>query len=73
MHLARAGLDGEIVGLGDFTAQARQAFDNVIGILAAQIVNWQIAQPVAAEATTEMIRDSWNGQAGWRWMFGVEK
>ena len=29
------GLDGELVGAGDFTAQARQAFDNIIGILAA--------------------------------------
>lgn len=29
------GLDGEIIGPGDFTVQARQAFDNVVGILAA--------------------------------------
>ncbi|HTX35147.1 MAG TPA: sugar porter family MFS transporter [Bryobacteraceae bacterium] len=41
----------------------------VIGILAAQIVNWLIAQPVPAGATAETIRQSWNGQAGWRWMF----
>ena len=41
----------------------------VVGILAAQIVNWRIAKPVAAGATAEMIRQSWNGQAGWRWMF----
>jgi sugar porter (SP) family MFS transporter len=41
----------------------------VVGILAAQIVNWAIAKPVAAGATAEMIRQSWNGQAGWRWMF----
>jgi enamine deaminase RidA (YjgF/YER057c/UK114 family) len=27
--------DNQLVGAGDFTAQARQAFDNVIGILAA--------------------------------------
>ncbi|HUE42122.1 MAG TPA: sugar porter family MFS transporter [Candidatus Sulfotelmatobacter sp.] len=41
----------------------------VVGILAAQIVNWLIAEPVADGATQEMIRQSWNGQYGWRWMF----
>ncbi|NQV33487.1 MAG: sugar porter family MFS transporter, partial [Phycisphaeraceae bacterium] len=44
----------------------------VVGILAAQLVNWQIAQPVADNATLDMIRESWNGQTGWRWMFGSE-
>jgi SP family sugar porter-like MFS transporter len=44
----------------------------VIGILAAQLVNWQIAKPVPEEATLEYIRQSWNGQVGWRWMFGAE-
>ena len=41
----------------------------VIGILAAQIVNWTIARPVEPGATAEMIRLSWNGQFAWRWMF----
>ncbi|HEX3120544.1 MAG TPA: sugar porter family MFS transporter [Candidatus Acidoferrum sp.] len=41
----------------------------VVGILAAQIVNWLIAERVADVATQEMIRESWNGQYGWRWMF----
>jgi sugar porter (SP) family MFS transporter len=41
----------------------------VVGILAAQIANWAIAQKVPAGATAEMIRQSWNGQFGWRWMF----
>ena len=41
----------------------------VIGILAAQLVNWRIAQPVHAGATTGEILNSWNGQTGWRWMF----
>ncbi len=41
----------------------------VVGILAAQIVNWLIAEKVPAGATAEMIRQSWNGQYGWRWMF----
>ncbi len=38
----------------------------VIGILAAQIVNWLIAEPIAPG---EDILASWNGQMGWRWMF----
>jgi sugar porter (SP) family MFS transporter len=41
----------------------------VVGILAAQVVNWWIARPVPDAATPEMIRFSWNGQFGWRWMF----
>jgi SP family xylose:H+ symportor-like MFS transporter len=43
----------------------------VVGILAAQIVNWLIAEKVPEGATAEMIRRSWNGQYGWRWMFTV--
>ncbi|MFT3739655.1 MAG: sugar porter family MFS transporter [Breznakibacter sp.] len=38
----------------------------VVGILAAQITNWLIADPVVAN---ENILASWNGQMGWRWMF----
>jgi SP family sugar porter-like MFS transporter len=41
----------------------------VIGILAAQLINWRIARPVPAGATTSDILASWNGQTGWRWMF----
>jgi len=41
----------------------------VVGILAAQIVNWMISEKVPDGATEEMIRQSWNGQYGWRWMF----
>ena len=52
---------GRLVSLNQFTI--------VIGILAAQIVNWLIADPVPTGATAEMIRESWNGQFGWRWMF----
>jgi SP family sugar porter-like MFS transporter len=44
----------------------------VIGILAAQLVNWLIARPVTAGATAAEILGSWNGQVGWRWMFGAE-
>lgn len=41
----------------------------VTGILAAQLINWQIAQPVAPDASASDILNSWNGQTGWRWMF----
>lgn len=41
----------------------------VIGILAAQFINWRIARPVPLGATTSDILNSWNGQMGWRWMF----
>ena len=44
----------------------------VVGILAAQIVNYLIAQPVPEGATEVLIRESWNGQTGWRWMFWAE-
>lgn len=43
----------------------------VVGVLAAQIVNLLIAQPVAADATLAEIAQSWNGEWGWRWMFGA--
>ena len=41
----------------------------VVGVLAAQVVNWLLADKVPDGATPEMIRQSWNGQYGWRWMF----
>lgn len=47
----------------------------MIGILAAQIANWQISlldTGMPANPTEEIIRQSWNGQTGWRWMFGLE-
>ena len=43
----------------------------VVGILAAQFVNWLIADRVPEGATAELIRQSWNGQYGWRWMFAA--
>ncbi|TAM78894.1 MAG: MFS transporter [Acidobacteria bacterium] len=43
----------------------------VSGILLAQFFNWVIARPVPAGATAMQVLNSWNGQFGWRWMFGV--
>ena len=62
-EVAPAELRGRLVSINQLTI--------VIGILLAQIVNWLIAQPVPPEATSAEILQSWNGQVGWRWMFGV--
>ena len=60
-EISPAAWRGRLVSLNQLTI--------VVGILGAQIVNWLIAQPVPDGATDQMIRDSWNGQLGWRWMF----
>ncbi len=57
-------LRGKFVSLNQLTI--------VIGILAAQIINWLIAEEVPANSTNEAILKSWNGQWGWRWMFWAE-
>lgn len=44
----------------------------VIGVLAAQLINLLIAEPVAANASAADLLASWNGQVGWRYMFGAE-
>lgn len=62
-EVAPAATRGRLVSLNQFTI--------VVGILLAQFVNWLIAQPVPAGATAAEILNSWNGQEGWRWMFGV--
>jgi MFS transporter, SP family, arabinose:H+ symporter len=62
-EVAPAELRGRLVSINQLTI--------VVGILLAQIVNWLIAQPVPPKATPVEILQSWNGQIGWRWMFGV--
>lgn len=47
----------------------------MFGILSAQIVNWKISvsdTALPADATLDMIRQSWCGQYGWRYMFGAQ-
>lgn len=47
----------------------------MIGVLLAQVVNWQISlldTQLTDDATFDQIAQSWNGQVGWRWMFGAE-
>ena len=63
-EVSPAAMRGRFVSINQLTI--------VIGILAAQLVNWQIAEAVPDEATVAFIRESWNGQVGWRWMFGAE-
>lgn len=63
-EISPARMRGKFVSINQLTI--------VIGILAAQIVNWLIAQPVPEGVSLEYILDSWNGQYGWRWMFGAE-
>jgi sugar porter (SP) family MFS transporter len=46
-----------------------------IGVLAAQVANWRISlldTEMPANAAAEVIKQSWNGQMGWRWMFGLQ-
>jgi sugar porter (SP) family MFS transporter len=62
-EISPAGVRGKLVSVNQLTI--------VIGILAAQVVNWLIARPVSPDATAADILNSWNGQTGWRWMFGV--
>lgn len=60
-EVAPAHLRGRLVAINQLTI--------VIGVLGAQLVNWLIARPVPDDATAAFIRESWNGQYGWRWMF----
>src|SRR6266566_2535120 len=62
-EVAPAQYRGKLVSLNQLTI--------VVGILLAQVVNWLIAKPVPPDATSLQILQSWNGQVGWRWMFGV--
>ena len=44
----------------------------VLGVLAAQIVNLLIAEPVLNAESAVQLYESWNGQVGWRYMFAAE-
>lgn len=63
-EISPASMRGKFVSLNQLTI--------VIGILLAQIANWQIAEPVPLNATDAEILASWNGQTAWRWMFWAE-
>ena len=63
-EVSPAAFRGKFVSLNQLTI--------VIGILLAQIVNWQIAEPVPEGISDSDLLYSWNGQYAWRWMFWAE-
>ncbi|MEM6526195.1 MAG: sugar porter family MFS transporter [Bacteroidota bacterium] len=63
-EISPAHLRGRFVAINQLTI--------VIGILAAQICNYLIADPIPAEYSSAQIMSSWNGTTGWRWMFWAE-
>jgi SP family sugar porter-like MFS transporter len=62
-EVAPAEIRGKLVSLNQFTI--------VCGVVLAQFTNWCIARPVRLGASWGEILNSWNGQAGWRWMFAA--
>jgi len=58
-EISPAAWRGRLVSLNQFGL--------VIGIVAAQVANWRIAEQVPSGAVVSAM--SWNAQYGWRWMF----
>ena len=63
-EISPAPMRGRLVSINQLTI--------VIGILAAQIINYLIAEKVPESFSHTEIVHSWNGQMGWRWMFWAE-
>ncbi len=62
-EIAPAQMRGRLVSINQLTI--------VIGVLAAQLINWYLVRNLPAGATDEFIQNSWYGQNGWRWMFAL--
>lgn len=62
-EVAPAQMRGKLVAINQLTI--------VIGILLAQYINWFLVRNLPQGATDDYIRNSWFGQEGWRWMFGL--
>jgi sugar porter (SP) family MFS transporter len=60
-EVAPAHQRGRLVALNQLTI--------VVGILAAQVVNWLIAVRFPVTGLAEAQRQAWNVAEGWRWMF----
>jgi len=60
-EIAPASMRGRLVSLNQLTI--------VVGVLAAQIINWYIGSDLPKGATVEFIAGSWYGQECWRLMF----
>ena len=63
-EISPAQIRGRLVSVNQLTI--------VIGILAAQIINYLIAEKIEPGSGDQEILRSWNGQMGWRWMFWAE-
>jgi len=62
-EVAPAQMRGRLVSLNQLSI--------VIGVLLAQITNWWLVRDLPSGATDSFIQNSWFGQQGWRWMFGI--
>jgi len=62
-EVAPAQMRGKLVSINQLTI--------VVGILLAQAINWYLVRNLPPGATDDFIKDSWFGQQGWRWMFGL--
>ena len=60
-EISPASVRGRLVSLNQFAI--------VVGILLAQVANWQIARPVPPRISNVDFINTWNVQYGWRWMF----
>jgi sugar porter (SP) family MFS transporter len=60
-EISPASVRGRLVSLNQFAI--------VVGILLAQIANWQIARPIPDHISRTAFLQTWNVQYGWRWMF----
>jgi MFS transporter, SP family, xylose:H+ symportor len=60
-EISPALIRGRLVSLNQFAI--------VVGILLAQIANWQIARPIPDHLSHIVFLQTWNVQYGWRWMF----
>lgn len=62
-EVAPARMRGKLVSINQLTI--------VIGILSAQLINWLLVRGLPADASEHFLVNSWYGQVGWRWMFGL--
>jgi sugar porter (SP) family MFS transporter len=62
-EIAPAQMRGKLVSINQLTI--------VVGVLAAQLINWYLVRDLPPRATDAFIANSWFGQYGWRWMFAL--
>lgn len=62
-EIAPARIRGRLVALNQVTI--------VVGILAAQLINWWLVRDLPVNASDAYIAESWYGQTAWRWMFAI--